>query len=101
MPPYEFSERADEDYDGIMQYTLDNFGEKQMVKYSDQLIACLNTISDDKAIYKKIENEGRVIRSLHCQKHYIFGLERKNNPLLIIAIFHERMNLLEQLKNRL
>jgi plasmid stabilization system protein ParE len=34
------------------------------------------------------------LRMTRCEHHYIFCLPRKNAPALIVAIFHERMDLM-------
>ena len=41
------------------------------------------------------------MRVTHCQHHYIFGILRENSPMLIVAILHERMDMIKQLENRL
>jgi len=37
----------------------------------------------------------------HCKKHYLFALSEPDKPLLIIAVLHEQMDLINRLKNRL
>ena len=101
MPTYQLSALAAEDLDEILQYTFERFGKKQMLKYNTQLSVCLDKISQDEGLYKKIEIEEKIVRSLRCQKHYIFALERGDKPLLILAILHEKMELTRRLKNRL
>lgn len=41
------------------------------------------------------------LRMAHCEHHYIFCLRRENAPPLIVAILHERMNLMTRLAGRL
>ncbi|OYR23310.1 toxin ParE [Brucella thiophenivorans] len=41
------------------------------------------------------------LRMKKCEHHYVFCLARKNEPSLIIAIFHERMDLMIRLADRL
>ena len=41
------------------------------------------------------------VRVMHCQHHYIFGLMREDAPMLIVAILHERMDVIARLQNRL
>ena len=85
MHSYELSVLAALDLDQILQYTFECFGQGQMLKYNAQLIACFDEISGEFGLFKKIERSGKTIRSLHCQKHYIFALEREDQPILIIA----------------
>jgi hypothetical protein len=37
----------------------------------------------------------------HCEHHYIFYCTRDNQCPLNLAVFHERMDLMRRLKNRL
>lgn len=101
MPTYELSALAVSDLDEILQYSFERFGKKQMLKYSTQLASCLDKISENNGHYKRIEINRKTVRSLHCQKHYIFALERTDKPLLILAVLHEKMELTRHLKNRL
>jgi len=41
------------------------------------------------------------LRMAHCEHHYVFCLPREHTPALIVAILHERMDLLTQLTSRL
>ncbi len=101
MPSYELSTFAESDLDKVLQYSFERFGENQMLKYNAQLMSCFDEISKISGHYKKIERKGKTLRSLHCPKHYIFALERGDQPLLIIAILHERMDLTIRIQNRL
>ena len=41
------------------------------------------------------------LRITKYQRHYIFGITREGRPMLILAIFHERMQMLERVSKRL
>ena len=41
MPHYKFTEQAERDLDAIVEYTLENWGQTQAVKYVDGLEALL------------------------------------------------------------
>lgn len=41
------------------------------------------------------------LRVAHYEHHYVFCLPRENAPALIVAIFHERMDLMTRLIDRL
>ena len=38
---------------------------------------------------------------IKCEHHYIFCLPRKDAPALVVAIFHEKMDLMARLTDRL
>ena len=101
MIPYQLSPRAKSDIEDILEYTFDSFGKRQMLKYKGQLEHCLKQLSSNLTSYRNLDIDGISIQSLHCQKHYIFAMDRQDRPLLIIAVLHEKMDLVKRLTNRL
>ena len=51
--------------------------------------------------FKEMQLNERRVRYKLCQNHYVFGLVRNDHPFLILAFFHERMDLMQRLKKRL
>ncbi len=98
---YEFTVDAENDLREILSYTLENFGKRQALKYSKELSFCLEKLGNQKTLIKEFSINKHRVQVIHCQKHYIFGLLRKELPVLIIAIFHERMDLMRRLQKRL
>ena len=98
---YEISAAAAEDWEGIVNYSLNQHGEKQTLKYMQELQKGTEQLAEGEGYYKNMETLYPNMRLKHCNHHYIFGLMRKNAPMLVVAIFHERMNLMVQLKKRL
>lgn len=100
---YKLSKAAENDWRSIMRYTLSEFGENQAKKYSADLIKCLEQISGVKNLKpsKTLNVSGKTVRVKSCKRHYIFALEKEDHPLIIIAILHERMDLMQRLKGRL
>ncbi|WP_246856824.1 hypothetical protein [Brenneria corticis] len=41
------------------------------------------------------------LRMAHCEHHDVFFLPRDNEPMLVVAIFHQRMDLMARLAERL
>ncbi|WP_074169257.1 type II toxin-antitoxin system RelE/ParE family toxin [Escherichia coli] len=41
------------------------------------------------------------LRMIHCEHHYVFCLPRGSAPALVVAIFHECMDLMTRLSERL
>jgi hypothetical protein len=41
------------------------------------------------------------LRMARCQHHYVFCLPQEDAPALIVAILHERMDLMKRLADRL
>ncbi len=101
MALFRQTQAALEDWQGIVEYTLDKYGEKQTRKYLRGLQDCMKTMTKGEGHYKDIKIQAHTVRVKHCQKHYIFGLMQSDEPMLVLAIFHERMELMKQLKKRL
>jgi plasmid stabilization system protein ParE len=40
------------------------------------------------------------LRMIHCEHHFIFCLPRENAPVLVVAILHERMDLMTRVADR-
>lgn len=98
---YETSSDVEQDVQNIVEYTLENHGPNQVKKYISKLEECARNLAKNKAVFRKIRINEITVRVMHCQHHFIFGYERLNAPFLVIAVFHERMDLMKRLKNRL
>ncbi|MEQ1496290.1 MAG: type II toxin-antitoxin system RelE/ParE family toxin [Novosphingobium sp.] len=101
MVGYAFTIEADADLAGIVEYTRRQWGDDQARRYLSQLHMCLDQIVDDGGHHKSVANLLQPMRVLRCQHHYIYCLPRSHEPALIIAILHERMNLIARLAERL
>ncbi|HYG36837.1 MAG TPA: type II toxin-antitoxin system RelE/ParE family toxin [Clostridia bacterium] len=101
MPNYELTESAEEDLKNIAVYTISKWGPKQAVRYGALFDAHFESIGSGKArtrIFLQHRPELRVSRVEH---HYVFHLEREKQCPLILAVFHESMDLMARLRDRL
>ncbi len=101
MNLYQISDAAAEDWQDIVNYTLTQHGEAQTRKYMSALENGIEKMALGEPPYKNLDSLYSGLRSIHCEHHYIFAVMRTNAPMLVIAVFHERMNLMMQLKKRL
>jgi plasmid stabilization system protein ParE len=101
MPLYKLSNDAEIDLAEITEYTYENHGTTQTLKYIDQLDECTNNLASGDGHYKEESKIHPQLRIKHCQHHYIFGVMRSSQPMLVVAILHERMKLIERVKKRL
>jgi plasmid stabilization system protein ParE len=51
--------------------------------------------------FKELRELHPDLRMVRCQHHYIFMLARQGSPAVVLAILHERMDLMERLATRL
>jgi toxin ParE1/3/4 len=101
MASYAFTREADADLDGIVDYTRHQWGDKQASRYLAQLRLCLEQIADETTRYRIETAFSQPVRVLRCQHHHIYFMPRVGEPALIIAILHERMDLMTRIAERL
>jgi toxin ParE1/3/4 len=96
---YQKAALVDADLIGIWTYTANNFGEIQADKYLRLLEKGFQKIGKGDTEGKQPLPKSPDVRVIRCEHHYIFFLKR--TPPLILAVLHERMDLIARLKNRL
>ncbi|NKC11833.1 MAG: type II toxin-antitoxin system RelE/ParE family toxin [Gammaproteobacteria bacterium] len=101
MAHYEKAPEADEDLEGIVAYTAASWGVTQVRKYMAGLERKMEDLATGNAHYKRFDDLARGLKVSKYEHHYIFGLEREGKPTLILAIFHERMSMIERIMKRL
>ncbi|RKZ95876.1 MAG: type II toxin-antitoxin system RelE/ParE family toxin, partial [Gammaproteobacteria bacterium] len=92
-----YSAEAEIDLEKIIEYTNKEYGAAQTLKYIDELEKNAENMAENYGYYRELPDIHSRLRMKHCQKHYIFGVMRENEPMLVIAIFHERMQLMTRL----
>lgn len=88
--------QAEQDLIEIWTYTAEEWGEAQADKYLYKIESYFEKISLGKASLKLLMEDVQFIR---CEHHYIFVYMAKKP--IVIAILHEKMDLLARLKKRL
>jgi toxin ParE1/3/4 len=101
MPSYEKTVEAEDDLAGIVEYTAARWGVQQVRKYMHDLEQCMEKLATGKLPFKTLNTLSPPMRMVRCGHHYIFGMVRDNEPMLIVAVLHERMNLISRLRRRL
>ena len=99
MTAYRFTEKAAEDLIGVWVYTDDTWGEKQADRYQEEIHSCCEQAANGAAGVRPVPRMSG-ISSFHCGHHYLFFV-REGATTIIIAVFHERMDLMVRLRNRL
>ncbi|MDY6785470.1 MAG: type II toxin-antitoxin system RelE/ParE family toxin [Cyanobacteriota bacterium] len=101
MSPFELTPYAEEDLADITEYTVNNHGIAQAKEYITALERCAESLANSYGYYRELKNIHPRLRAVRCQHHYIFGMMRAGKPMVVIAIYHERMDVLRRLKTRL
>ncbi len=87
---YKLSRCAAEDFAGIYEYTLLNFGTSQADAYLDDLESTLRLLSSSPLMGHACQEIGDGIRRHDHQRHAIF-YRRREDDIFIIRILHQQM----------
>jgi toxin ParE1/3/4 len=96
---YRFSEKAAEDLVDIWIYTDETWGEEQADRYQEEIFACCERVANGSTGLKPVRGMPG-ISSFRCRHHFLFFVG-DGETTTFIAVFHERMELMVRLRNRL
>lgn len=92
---------AEADLRGIVRYTRKAWGDAQARRYAAQLERGLEAVVSGQGAFRDMSALYPGLRMARCEHHFIFVLPRDGAPALVVAIFHERMDLMVRLQERL
>jgi plasmid stabilization system protein ParE len=98
---YVLSAAAEADLRDIIRYTRKEWGDAQTRSYVTKLQASIESVATGHGFFKDMSALYPGLRMVRCEHHYIFCLPRDDAPALVVAIFHERMDLMVRLTARL
>jgi len=101
MAVYELTEAAEADLQAIARYTVENWGAEQARRYGELVESHFRAIGCQKARTRGFLNHRQELRVSRVEHHFVFHLVRENQCPLILAVFHENMDLMRRLRKRL
>lgn len=101
MTTYILTAAAEADLRGIVRYTRKKWGDAQVRRYIVTLEHGIESLVSGQGSFKDMSAIFPALRMARCEHHYVFCLPREDTPALIVAIFHERMNLMTRLADRI
>lgn len=101
MTTYILTAEAESDLRSVIRYTRAQWGAAQLRRYVSALERGIADLAEGKAPFKDMSALHPALRMARLEHHYVFCLLRENAPALIVAIFHERMDLMQRLAARL
>lgn len=101
MGRYKLTPDAENDLEDIAHYTISEWGYDQAEKYAQLLSECFKKISSKQIIGRTFSSKLKSVQFTHCEHHYIFYQMQENKPVMILAVFHEKMDLMRRLRKRL
>lgn len=101
MIPYEITPAAEADLREIARYTRRQWGEARSRHYARILASCFQKIAAGEVVQRSFSDRFPELLAARCEHHFIFYLHPEGQKPEIIAVLHERMNLLARLQDRL
>ncbi|EBS5591245.1 type II toxin-antitoxin system RelE/ParE family toxin [Salmonella enterica subsp. enterica serovar Newport] len=101
MTAYMLTTDAEADLRGIISYTRKQWGTAQVRRYIARLEHGIADLAAGRGSFRDMSELFPELRMIHCEHHYVFCLPRGSAPALVVAIFHERMDLMARLSERL
>lgn len=98
---YVLTRGAAADLREITRYTVATWGEAQCRAYIADLEAAAQAVVRGEGAFKDMSDLLPGLRMVWSGKHCVFCLPRPGQPALILAILHERMDIVARLKDRL
>ena len=98
---YRLTDAAEAYLRGIIRHTRKQWGNAQVRRYITTLERGMARLAAHQGVYQDMSDLYPALRMAHCEHHYIFFLPREKAPALIVAILHERMDLMTRLAVRL
>lgn len=101
MTAYILTTDAEADLRGIIRYTRKQWGTAQVRRYIAGLEHAIAGHAAGQGPFKDMSELFPELRMMRCEHHYVFCLPRRSAPALVVAILHERMDLMVRLTERL
>ena len=97
---YVLSEGAVTDLRDITRYTLETWGAVQCRAYIADIERKADALARGEGLFKEMHDLLPGLRVALSGKHYLFCLPRQDKPAIILAILHERMDVMRHLQSR-
>ena len=101
MASYRLTPDAENDLLRIAEYTVETWGVKQARRYEAALVRCFAALGQGSARTSTPLTHRPELKSCRCQHHYVFSLHEEGDRPTIIAVLHEKMDLITRLRERL
>lgn len=96
-----YSQPAEADLRAIVRFTVRQWGVAQARADARQIDDAAAALAAGQGAVKNWDAVLPGLRVKAVGSHYIFGVDRPGHPTLILAVLHERMDLMARLKERL
>ena len=90
MHSFQLTPKAEEDLDGIAEYTLREFGERQCALYLNELETRFARLRDVPVLERACDRIRPGLKSQKQGRHVVFYLHNADG-VLVVRVLHERM----------
>lgn len=101
MREYILSTSASADLVDIAGYTKRQWGSDQASIYRTHMKKCIYALVSGKGQYTDLSALRPGLRMVRCQHHYVVAVLRDKAPAIVVAVLHERMDLMVRIAERL
>ncbi|EAV41397.1 plasmid stabilization protein [Stappia aggregata IAM 12614] len=101
MTTYILTTEAESDLRNVIRYTRKQWGAAQVRHYIANLEHGIASLAAGEGYLRDMSGLYPSLRMARCEHHYVFCLPRERAPALVVAIFHERMDLMTRLADRI
>lgn len=98
---YVFAKAAAAGIRAIARYRKEQWGEEQARSYLASIDEAAAALAAGRSVFKDLGALRPGLRAVKVGSHFVFCLVRPRRPALVLAILHERMDLIARLKARL
>ncbi|ETW95887.1 MAG: hypothetical protein ETSY1_28795 [Candidatus Entotheonella factor] len=101
MTLYKLTAAAEADLREIARYTRRQWGVAQSRDYARRLTSCFQNIADSEVVPRPFPDISPDLLVMRCEHHFIFYLHPQGQKPEIIAVLHERMDMIARLWGRM
>ncbi len=101
MAGYALTLDAERDLLSIAIYTIETWGCEQADAYESNLECCFQAIGRGEARTSSPFPDRPELQVTRCRHHHVFSLHEGSAAVLIVAVLHEKMDLMARLRERL
>ncbi len=101
MAKYALSVEAEADLYAIALYTMCKWGPDQLRRYEESLEKHFRSLASGDVRSRAVFDHRNDIFVSRCEHHYVFHVMQPDVEPLVLAVFHENMNLMTRLRERL
>ncbi len=99
--PYRLTRGAAEDIRSIVRYTRQTWGQAQCREYVQRIENAATKLARGQGIFRVRNDLLPGLRVCQVGHHILFCLPQPGKPALILAVLHERMDIIARLRQRL